>query len=145
MNPDSIFENLHAAIVEQAQDAIIFTDRAGIIHVWNRGAEIIFGFSAAEAVGRTLDLIVPEKFRHAHHEGFHRAMETGHARLDGRVMTTRAHNKYGSRVYVDFSFALVKDAAGHVIGASAIGRDVTARHQEQVAQRLMAEAQAPTT
>jgi PAS domain S-box-containing protein len=134
-------QNLHAAIIDQAQDAIIFADRSGIVRVWNRGAEVLFGYSAAEAVGQGLDIIIPEKFRHAHHEGFRHAMESGHAKLDGRVMTTRAHNKYGSRVHVDLSFALVKDATGHVVGASAIGRDVTARHQEQIAQRLKAEAQ----
>jgi len=125
--------NLHRAIIEQAQDSVIFADRAGIIQLWNRGAEIIFGYAAAEAVGQSLDLIIPEKFRHA--------LATGLTRDDGKVLTTRAHNKHGSRLYVDLSFGLLKDASGTVIGAFAIGRDATARHLEEVARRVGAETQ----
>jgi len=133
--------DLHRAIVEQAQDAIIFADRDGIIRLWNRGAEIIFGYAAAEALGQSLDLIIPERFRHAHDEGFRHALATGLTRNDGRVLTTRAQNKYGSRLYVDLSFGLLKDEAGTPVGAFAIGRDATARHLEQVARRVSAEAQ----
>ncbi|HXE48494.1 MAG TPA: PAS domain S-box protein [Ramlibacter sp.] len=134
--------SLHRAIVEQAQDAVIFADRGGIIQLWNRGAEIIFGYAAAEAIGQSLDIIVPERFRQAHNDGFMRALGTGRLRNDGRVLTTRAQNKFGSRLYVDLSFGLLKDEAGTVIGAFAIGRDATARHLEQVARRVGAEAQA---
>jgi PAS domain S-box-containing protein len=130
---------LHRAIVEQAQEAIIFADRDGIIRLWNRGAEIVFGYAAAEAVGQSLDLIVPERFRKAHNEGFSKAIRTGVTRNDGRVLTTRAQNKFGSRLYVDVSFGLVKDESGAVTGAFAIGRDATARHLEEVARRIAAE------
>jgi PAS domain S-box-containing protein len=133
--------NLHRAIIEQAQDAVIFADRGGTIQLWNRGAEIIFGFAAAEAIGQSLDLIVPERFRQAHNEGLRQALSTGRTRHDGRVLTTRAQNKFGSRLYVDLSFGLLKDASGTVIGAFAIGRDVTARHLEEIARRVGAEAQ----
>jgi PAS domain S-box-containing protein len=132
---------LHRAIIEQAQDAVIFADRGGIIQLWNRGAEIIFGYAAAEAIGQSLDIIVPERFRQAHNEGFRRALSTGRTRNDGRILTTRAQNKFGSRLYVDLSFGLLKDESGTVIGAFAIGRDATARHLEQVARRVGAEAQ----
>jgi PAS domain S-box-containing protein len=134
--------NLHRAIIEQAQEAVIFADRNGIIQLWNRGAEIIFGYSKAEAVGKNLHLIIPEKLRHAHDEGFRHAVCTGATRNNGRIVTTRAQNKFGSRLYVDLSFELLKDESGAVIGAFAIGRDATARHLEQVARRLgAAEAQ----
>ncbi len=133
--------NLHRAIIEQAQDAVIFADRDGIIQLWNRGAEIIFGYAAQEALGRTLDLIIPERFRHAHDEGFQHALATGRIRNDGRVLTTRAQNKFGSRLYVDLSFGLLKDESGTVLGAFAIGRDATARYLEQVARRAAAEPQ----
>ena len=126
------------AIIERAQEAVIMADRDGIIRLWNRGAEIIFGFGAHEALGRNLDLIVPEKLRHAHNEGYRLAMETGKVRNDGRVLTTRSEHKWGSRLYVDMSFNLVKDQAGAVIGAFAIGRDVTARYLEQAARREQA-------
>jgi PAS domain S-box-containing protein len=131
--------DLHRAIVEQAQDAIIFADRDGIIRLWNRGAEIIFGFSAAEAIGHDLDLIVPERFRRAHNDGYRHAMESGQVRHDGRVLTTRSQHKYGSRLYVDLSFGLLKDEAGRVTGAFAVGRDATARMQEEAARRAAAE------
>jgi PAS domain S-box-containing protein len=134
-------EKLHRAIIEQALEAIIFADRNGIIRLWNRGAEIVFGYAAAEAVGTSLDLIVPERFRKAHNEGFRKAIESGMTRNDGRVLTTRAQNKFGSRLYVDVSFRLVKDESGAVLGAVAIGRDVTARHLEEVARRVAVEAQ----
>ena len=140
--PDSLSASLHRAIIEQAQDAVIFADREGVIRLWNRGAEIIFGFAAEEAVGRSLDLIVPEKLRRAHNEGFRRAIETGQVRHDGRVLTTRSQHKYGCRLYVDLSFGLLKDEAGHVTGAFAIGRDATARYLEEQARRLVAESHA---
>ncbi len=129
------------AIVDQAQDAVIFSDRDGIIRLWNRGAEIIFGFGAEEVIGHSLDVIVPERFRPAHNEGYRQAMQTGLLRHDGRVLTTRSQHKYGSRLYVDLSFGLLKDPTGHVIGAFSIGRDCTARHLEQAALREQAESQ----
>jgi PAS domain S-box-containing protein len=140
--PDSLSASLHRAIIEQAQDAVIFADREGVIRLWNRGAEIIFGFAAEEAIGRGLDLIVPEKLRRAHNEGYRHAIETGQVRLDGRVLTTRSQHKYGCRLYVDLSFGLLKDEAGHVTGAFAIGRDATARYLEEQARRLVAESHA---
>jgi PAS domain S-box-containing protein len=129
--------NLHRAIIEQAQEAVIFADCSGTIQLWNRGAEIIFGYSTVEAVGKNLNLIIPEKLRHAHDEGFRHAVCTGATRNNGRVVTTRAQNKFGSRLYVDLSFELLKDESGAVIGAFAIGRDATARHLEQIARRLV--------
>ena len=133
---------LHRAIIEQAQDAIIFADREGFIQLWNRGAEIIFGWGAHEAIGQNLSLIIPEKFRRAHDEGFHRAVQTGQVRHEGRVMTTRAQHKWGCRLYVELSFGLLKDDNGIVTGIFAIGRDGTARHLEEIARRLEAEAHA---
>lgn len=134
--------DLHRAIIEQAQDAIILADREGTILMWNRGAEIIFGWGAQEAVGQNLSLIIPEKFRHAHDEGFRRAVQAGQVRHDGRVMTTRAQHKHGSRLYVDLSFGLLKDDSDIVTGVFAIGRDGTARHLEEIARRVGAEAHA---
>ena len=122
-NPD-----VFRALVEQASDAIIFADRDGSIRIWNRGAERVFGYPAAEAIGASLDLIVPERFRRAHWEGFRRAIETGSTRYVDRVLTTRALHKDGGKRYVDMSFGLVKDAAGAVLGALAVARDCTERH-----------------
>lgn len=65
------------AMIEQAADAIIFADVHGVIQVWNRAAVLTFGFEATEALGQSLDLIIPEHLRAAHWAGFHRAMESG--------------------------------------------------------------------
>lgn len=135
---------IHRAIVEQARDAIIYIDREGLIRLWNRGAESIFGYAAAEVLGHTLDVIIPDKLRQAHADGFGRAVSTGLTRYDGRVLTTRASHKSGSRVYVDMSFGLLKDAAGVALGAFAIARDCTARYQkdqEEAARRTRATGQ----
>lgn len=122
--PSDLFQH----IVAQAPDALICTDRHGTILVWNQSAETIFGHTAAEAMGKNLDIIIPERFRRAHWDGFNRAVESGKIRHAGRVLTTRATHKNGSKLYVDFSFGLVKDTAGTVIGVLATGRDCTERH-----------------
>ena len=132
--------SLFRAIVEQADDAIIFADRGEVIRLWNRGAEILFGYCAAEVVGRHLDVIVPERFRHAHSEGFGKAMLSGQTKYGGRVMTTRSTHKSGSSLYVDLRFGLLKDDAGQVTGAFAIGRDCTAQHLAKVARGAHADA-----
>jgi len=133
---------LPQAVLDQAAEAIIFADREGRIQLWNRGAEVLFGYTKSEALGRGLDLIIPEPFRRAHNEGFQRAIASGHLRQEATVRTTRAVDKFGGRVYVDMSFSLVKDPAGAVVGAAAVGRDVTAAWQEKQAQRAIAKARA---
>ncbi len=60
---------IYSGICEEASDAILFADREGVIRFWNHGAETIFGYSAAEAIGQTLDLIIPEKLQHRHNDG----------------------------------------------------------------------------
>jgi len=124
---------LFKAIVEQTPDAIIFADRDGVIRVWNRGAAAVFGFSAAEAIGSSLDIIIPERFRRAHWEGFRNAMESGHTRHGDYVRTTRSTHQDGRKLYVDLSFGLVTSGAGLVVGSVAVGRDCTARYLAQSA------------
>lgn len=119
------------AIVGQTPDAIVFADRTGAIRVWNRGAEAVFGFSAAEVIGSSLDVIIPERLLPAHWEGFRKALETGHTKDGGRVASTRSIHKDGSGVYVDLSFGFVANGASLVIGAAAAGRNCTARHREE--------------
>ena len=131
---------LPQAVLDHAAEAIIFADREGRIQLWNRGAEVLFGYTKAEALGRGLDLIIPEPFRRAHNEGFQRALASGHLRQEATVRTTRAVDKFGGRVYVDISFSLVKDPSGAVVGAAAVGRDVTAAWQKMQAQREIAKA-----
>jgi PAS domain S-box-containing protein len=133
---------LPQAVLDQVAEAIIFADREGRIQLWNRGAEILFGYTGPEAIGQSLDLIIPESLRRAHNEGFARAMASGHLRQEAAVRTTRALGKFGGRIYVDISFSLVKDPAGVVVGAAAVGRDVTAAYLKKKAERELAEAAA---
>ena len=118
-------------IVEQTADAIIYSDRQGMIERWNAAATAMFGYTAAEALGQSLDLIIPEHLRAAHWRGFDAAMASGTTRLHGRPTLTRAQHKSGSKLYVEMSFALVVDAAGAVLGSVAMVRDVTERMERE--------------
>jgi PAS domain S-box-containing protein len=115
-------------------EAIIFADRIGVIRYWSDGAETVFGHSAREALGQSLDLIIPERFRAAHWQAYRRAIDSGQTKYADRVLTTRSSRKDGSPLFVDLSFALVKDATETVFGALASGHDCTARHLAQRAQ-----------
>jgi PAS domain S-box-containing protein len=130
---------LYRSIVEQVPEAIIYADRAGIIRLWNPGAECIFGHSAAEAVGQSLDLIIPQRLRAAHWAGYEKAFETGRMKYVRQVLTTRSIHKNGSTLYVDLSFALVRDAGGVPSGALAVARDVTARYAAEKALKARAQ------
>jgi len=148
--PDPARAELCRTIVEASSEAIIFADREGRIRLWNRGAELVFGYTSAEIAGESLDVIIPERLRPAHWDAYDRALETGRTKHSDRALTTRSVHKNGSRLYVDLSFGLVKDANGVVLGAFAIGRDCTARYLADAAaksrlQELEAQiAQMPT-
>lgn len=120
----------------QAPEAIVFADVKGDIRVWNSGAEHLFGFFAAEVLGRSLDLIIPERFRQAHWNGYRKAMDAGRASGGDRVRTTRAVHKDGRTLYVDLSFSVITDETGAALGALSIGRDCTARFLEERASRV---------
>jgi PAS domain S-box-containing protein len=112
-------------------EALIFSDLQGIIRIWNPGSENVFGFTAAEAIGQSLDLIIPERMRQAHWDGFNKAVARG-GTLPGRTsMITRSLHKSGEQIYVDMSFAMVKNKAGEMLGSMAIARDATKRFTEE--------------
>jgi len=87
---------LETALIAYAPDAIILTDCAGIIRLWNLGAEAPFGHSAAEAVGHTLNLSVPQPSRTAHWAGFARAVQPGRFTKDARLQTSSTLTKHSS-------------------------------------------------
>jgi PAS domain S-box-containing protein len=122
-------------IIEQTADAVIYADRSGKIVRWNRAAAVLFGYSAGEALGRNLDMVIPEHLRAAHWRGFEAAMTSGRTRLHGRATLTRSINKAGHKLYVEMTFAMVNNQEGEVVGSVAIARDVTARveHERSVA------------
>lgn len=135
IGPDATLAALCRGIVEAASEAIILADRDGRIRLWNRGAERLFGYAPAEVIGQSLDVIIPERLRGAHWEAYYRSIETGCTKHTDRVLTTRSMHKSGDKLYVDLSFALVKDANGLVLGAFAIGRDRTARYLADAAMK----------
>ena len=132
MNPSQIAE----ALLASGADAVVATDRDGIIRHWNPGAERIFGHSAAEAVGQSLDLIIPENLRARHWEGYRHVMQTGQSRYgEGDLLAVPGLRKDGSRVSLEFTVTTIRDEAGEMVGVAAILRDVTARFEEMKALR----------
>jgi len=123
--------SLARLILEQVADAVIYSDAAGIIVLWNDAAADLFGFNAAQAVGQSLNLIIPEHLQKAHWSAFEAAMKSGVMRLQGRPTLTRAKHQSGRKLYVEMTFALVKQSDGAPQGAVAVARDVTERIEEQ--------------
>lgn len=122
---------LDANIVEDAADALIYSDRSGTITRWNRASSALFGFAAEEALGQNLDLIIPEHLRAAHWKGFEAALASGTMRLAGKPTLTRALHKSGRKLYIEMTFALVRDTDGAVHGSVAMARDVTERVERE--------------
>lgn len=125
-------------IVERAQDAVIFSDRDGLIRLWNAGAERIFGYLAGEAMGRTLDMIIPEQLRERHWEGYRKVMSIGRSRYESDLLAVPAVRKDGSRISIEFTLVPIHDDRGQMDGVAAIIRDVTERWNRERAtkQRL---------
>ena len=124
-------DRLFRRIVEEMPEAVIFADRQGVVRLWNRGAETMFGYSAAEATGQSLDLIIPERFRARHWDGYRHVMATGVTSYGQRLLAVPAMRKDGQRISIEFSIALLKYGRGDVTGALAVVRDVTARWQAE--------------
>ncbi len=122
-------------LIDQSPDAIVFADTAGTICVWNAAAERIFGFSASDALGKTQEIIIPERFRDAHRRGFERALAERRTRYAGQALPTRALRADGTQIYVELTFSIVLDAEGDVLGALAHARDITDRFQKERAAR----------
>jgi PAS domain S-box-containing protein len=132
-------EWLSRQIVDKAADAIIFADEEGIIRLWNAGAEAIFGYPAAEALGQSLDLIVPEKLRKRHWEGYRKVMATGKTKYGKETLAVPAITKDDNRISIEFTIVLVSNDSGEPLGTAAIIRDVTERFlkQKELKKRLV--------
>ncbi len=138
---------LHQQLVTQAPDAILYADAAGVIRLWNRGAERIFGVPAAAAIGQSLDLIIPERLRERHWQGWRQVMQSGESRYGEALLKVPALKAGGTQFSSEFAIVMIKDAVGRVQGVAAILRDVSAqweREQELVRKvRELAEAGKP--
>ena len=140
-------DRLGRAVLGAAAEAIVAVDREGVIRFWNPGAERLFGFAAAEAVGRTVDIIIPEPQRARHWAGFRRVMETGESRYgDGDLLAVPGLRKDGARVSLEFTIVPLRAPEGQVEGMAAVLRDVTRRFEEMRAlRRELAAARAGTS
>lgn len=142
-----------AALIAQSllhtrSDAIIAADRDGIIQFWNPGAQRIFGHAAAEAIGQSLDLIIPERLRGRHWQGYRGTVATGNSRYgEGDVLAVPALHKTGATISIEFTIVPLRDASNAIIAIVAIIRDVTKRFEElrQLKRRLAESSVAETT
>ena len=126
-------------ILDSVADAVIYADRSGTIVRWNAASAALFGYSAEEALGKSVDLIIPEHLRDAHWKGFDAAMAKGVMKLQGRPTLTRAQHKDGRRLYIEMTFAIVRGVAdGEILGSVAMARDVTERVEKERAARRSA-------
>jgi PAS domain S-box-containing protein len=126
-----------ARLVVELADGVIVADPAGTIRFWNAAAERIFGWAAAEALGSSLDLIIPERQRTRHWEGYERVMSTGVTKYGSDLLRVPSLHSDGQRRSIAFTVTLLRDAGGSVTGIAAVVRDETERwNQEQELRRL---------
>jgi PAS domain S-box-containing protein len=136
MNPDFDVDRFCRTLIHDMPDAVIYADGEGVIRFWNSGAERIFGFAAAEAVGQSLDIIIPENLRARHWTGFNETMRTGNSRYGaGDILAVPALRKDGTRISIEFTVLPFHDPAGRMLGVAAALRDVTKRFEERRAVR----------
>lgn len=124
-------EWLAAAVVKESPEAIVVTDPAGLIRLWNDGAARMFGYSADEAMGQNLDLIIPEKLRERHWKGYFQTMATGYTRYGDKLLSVPATHRDGQRLSIEFSVALLRDDADQIVGISAVMREITERRNAE--------------
>jgi PAS domain S-box-containing protein len=130
-----------ATLLASMPDAVVFSDADGLIRYWNQGAETIFGFAASEAIGQSLDIIIPEKLRERHWDGYRKTMSTGETRYGaGDLLAVPAIRKDGSRISTEFTIVPFRDETGRMLGIAAVMRDVTKRFEEMRALRAAAAA-----
>jgi PAS domain S-box-containing protein len=126
-DPDRFARTLVAGM----PDAIVYADAAGLIGVWNAGAVRMFGFTEQEALGQSLDIIIPGSLHDRHWQGYRETMRTGQTRYgEGQILAVPAVRKDGSRVSVEFTIVPFKGEGGTMTGIAAIMRDVSVRFEE---------------
>jgi PAS domain S-box-containing protein len=133
-------ETLGAAVVAASGDAFVIADTDGQIRFWNGGAERMFGYERDEAIGSSLDIIIPENLRARHWAGYEKTMATGETKYGTSTLAVPALRADGSRISIEFTVALLYDEAGGLFGIGAIIRDVTEAWERNRAQtRRLAE------
>ena len=129
-------EGLYETLVKTMADGVIYADAEGRIRFWNSGAARIFGFAEPEALGQSLDIIIPENLRERHWSGFDKTMRTGESKYEsGALLAVPAIRKDGARISIEFTIVPFHDEAGKMAGIAAVIRDVTKRFEEMRALR----------
>jgi PAS domain S-box-containing protein len=124
-------QKIGEAIVSADSDAIVAADQKGTIFFWNPGAERIFGYTSAEAVGRSLDIIIPIRLRKRHWDGYYQLMKSGESRYGhGDVLAVPGITKNGKGISLEFTIIRLHGETGELVGLAAIMRDVTRRFEE---------------
>jgi PAS domain S-box-containing protein len=118
-------------LVEVIGDAIVVSDASGAINLWNPAAERIFGFTQAEALGNSLDLIIPERLRERHWAGYGKTMASGETRYAHDVLRVPAVHKDGRPLSIAFTVGLLYGPQRAVKGIVAVIRDETTRFAEE--------------
>lgn len=137
---------LARAVVADSPEAIVVTDPQGRIDLWNAGAANMFGYSAEDALGASLDLIIPVKLRDRHWRGYEHTMETGVTKYGDTLLGVPATHQDGRQLSIEFSVALLRDDAGTIVGIAAVMREVSERRATEKALRAkLAEAERTVT
>lgn len=133
------FDGFSRTLVGEAGDAIILCDAEGVIRFWNRSAERIFGYPRRDAIGQSLDIIIPENLRERHWKGYAEMMRTGRSKYgEGDTLAVPALRADGQRISIEFTVLPLRDGEGSTQGIAAILRDVTKRFEEMKALRARA-------
>jgi PAS domain S-box-containing protein len=122
-------------LVSAVGDAVVVSDANGAITLWNKAAERLFGYTEAEALGQSLDLMIPERLRAKHWEGYQKTMDTGSTRYGTEVLQVPAIDKAGRSFSIAFTVALLYSADNKVSGIAAVMRDDTKRFEKDRTQR----------
>jgi PAS domain S-box-containing protein len=112
-------------LVNAIGDAVVISDKSGAITLWNPAAERMFGFTPEEALGQSLDLIIPERLRGRHWEGYEKTMATGQTRYGNDVLRVPAVHKDGRALSIAFTVALLYSDASENADGNADGRELT--------------------
>ena len=128
-------------VLDGSPDAILIADREGKVRYWNAAAVRVFGFPAAEALGASMDFIIPERLRGRHWDGWETTMRTGVTRYgEGQLLAVPALHKDGRQLSIEFSIQLLTDGTGQIEWVVAVFRDVTERFAREKALRAQLKA-----
>ena len=119
-------DSIHIQMIEQASKAVLFADANEIIKIWNKKAELVFGYTSEEAIGRPLAIIIPDRFLSRHQDGYKGVMKTGVTAYDDEVLSVPAKRKDGSTISIEFSVSIIREK-GEILGVLAIIRDTTGK------------------